>query len=265
MADCPADFHLPPAVAAFDAGVFLPRDDPDWFGRSAYPPRILLLSGDALWAVPHPSANEAPCPCGLDRLSFVESGHMLLKGWLAFRGAGFNYTAPYNTRGLPSVLRFMRRFRSKWLGAARLAAPEVVLGDGLDVRFANALADELDPGETVAAGFFQPPRELRGRWPLLRRQWIPGDLVVATRTRLMWITDRDCGSRLQYGSIASYAPLRALQGLDLIARANHCYLQVDLNGGLSWHIPIAAERRSDAEKFATRVEDWKVNSIPRTG
>ena len=32
--DCPPDFELPSSLAGFDAGLFLPRDDPDWFGRS---------------------------------------------------------------------------------------------------------------------------------------------------------------------------------------------------------------------------------------
>ena len=143
---------------------------------------------------------------------------MLLRGWLGFRGAGFDCTARYNTRGHPSVLRFRRHFRNRWLGAARPSPAEVVLGDDLDMRFANALADELDPGEAVGTRIFQLPRELRWRWPLRRRQWIPGDLLVVTSRRLLWITDRDRGSRAQYGGIASYAPLRALRGLSLVSR-----------------------------------------------
>ena len=175
---------------------------------------------------------------------------MLLRGWLGFRGAGFDCTARYNTRGHPSVLRFRRHFRNRWLGAARPSPAEVVLGDDLDMRFANALADELDPGEAVGTRIFQLPRELRGRWPLRRRQWIPGDLLVVTSRRLLWITDRDRGSRAQYGGIASYAPLRALRGLRLVSRPDGCHLQIDLDGGPPWLIPVAAERRQDAESFA---------------
>lgn len=252
-ADCPADFHLPPAAASLDTGIFLPRDNPDWFGRSAYPARVLLLSCDAFRAVPHPSANEPPWLCLIEHISSVESGHMLLKGWLSFRGAGFNYMVPYNTRGHPSVLRFMRRFRERWLGTGGLPAAGVSLGEDFDLRFANALADELDPGEAVAARFFQSPRESKRRCALHRSRWIPGDLLALTGRRVIWITDRHHGLRAQFGSISCYAPLRAVQGLGLASRPSGSYLQVSLDGESPWLIPIAAGHRSAAEEFAARV------------
>jgi hypothetical protein len=248
-AGCPPDFHLPPAAARFDEGVFVPRGDKDWLGRYAWPPRVLLLSGDEFWVVTHPSANEAPCGRAIDRISFAESGHMLLRGWLGFRGAGFDCTVRYNTRGHPSVLGFMRHFRNRWLGAARPAPSEVALGDALDMRFANALADELDPGESVGTRFFQLPRQLKGHWPLRRSQWIPGDLLAVTSSRLLWLTDRDRGSRAQYGGIASYAPLHAPLRLSLVSRPGGCHFEVHSGGVPPWVIPVAAERRRDAESF----------------
>jgi hypothetical protein len=262
-AGCPPDFRLPPAASNFDDGVFLPRGDSDWLGRCAYPPRVLLLSGDDFWVVTHPSANEAPFVSGIERISFVESGHMLLRGWLGFRGADSDCAVRYNTRGQPSVLRFMRRFRNRWLGPARPASAELAMGDALDMRFGNALADELDPGESVAARFFQLPRVLKGRWPVRRSQWIPGDLLALTGTRLLWITDRDRGSRAQYGGIASYAPLRALQGLRLVSRPDGCHFEVDLDGVRPWVIPIATERRRDAESFAAAPLEGPI-AIPST-
>jgi len=264
-ADCPNDFDLPRAAASFDSGVFLPRDDPDWFGRYAYPPRVLLLSGNTFWVVPHPSAKEGPCHCEIERISSVESGHMLLKGWLGFRGAGFHCTVPYNTRGHPPVLRFMRRFRGRWLGGVEQAdTPPVVLGGEHDVKFANALEDELDPGEAVAAGFFQPPGEFRRRWPLRRTRWTPGDLLAKTGSRLIWITDRDRGSRLQYGNVTSYAPLRAVRNLGVASREDGWHLRVDLDGEVSWLIPIEIERCPDAENFASLAKQRAVNLNPRT-
>jgi hypothetical protein len=61
--DCPSDFELPSSLTSFDASLFLPRDPPDWFGRSLYPPRILVLKGSALYVVSHPSTGEPPCRC----------------------------------------------------------------------------------------------------------------------------------------------------------------------------------------------------------
>ena len=162
--DCPPDFELPSTLAGFDAGLFLPRDDPDWFGRSFYPPRILLLKDSALYIVSHPSTGEPPRQFAMEQIASVESGHMLLKGWLRFTGSGFDCTVPYNTRGFPAVFRFMRRFRDKLLrGAQPPATAEADPGAGLDIKFGNALARELDSGEAVLMQAFQPPTEAGSR------------------------------------------------------------------------------------------------------
>jgi hypothetical protein len=101
--DCPPDFELPSSIAGFATGLFLPRGDRD--------PCALLLKDDALHIISHPSTGEPPHQCAMQQISSVESGHMLLKGWLRFAGSGFDYTIRYNTRGIGPVLRFMRCFR----------------------------------------------------------------------------------------------------------------------------------------------------------
>ena len=45
---------------------------------SSYPPRLLALTGNGLTIVPHPSANEQVQLLALERLCFIESGHVLL-------------------------------------------------------------------------------------------------------------------------------------------------------------------------------------------
>ncbi len=65
--DCPPDFELLDSLAGFDAGLFLPRDDPDWFGRSSYPPRILLLQKGGLHIVSHSTTGEPPCNWALEQ------------------------------------------------------------------------------------------------------------------------------------------------------------------------------------------------------
>jgi len=262
--DCPPDFELPSSLAGFDTGVFLPRDDPDWFGRSSYPPRILLLNGTALDIVTHPSAGEPPRRCAMEQISSVESGHMLLKGWLRFTGSGFDYTVRYNTRGFPSVYRFLRHFRDRLLGSAQPPrTPVVHSGAGLDIKFGNALSQELDPGEIVLMQVFQPPREMKsGRWLIPYRRWIAGDLLALTGRRLLWITDRDRGSCSRYGSIASYAPLDAVRSIGLTSgRVGHI-LQVDLSGCPAWQVPIASESRLDCQRVADAIASMVRTSLP---
>ncbi len=250
--DCPPDFELPYSVAGFETGLFLPRGDRDWFGRPSYPPRILLLKDGALHIFSHPSTGEQPRQVAMDQIASVESGHILLKGWLRFTGAGFDHSVPYNTRGFRSVFRFMRRFRDELLrGGLRLANSPVPFGEGLDVKFANALALELDSGESVLMRAFQAPTQMVSRtWLLPRHHWIAGDLLALTSRRLLWITDRERGSHSRYGSVASYAPFDAVLGINLTSGRSGHILQVGLNDGSSWQVPIPLNSPWDCRRIA---------------
>ena len=257
--DCPPDFELPAFVAGFDTGIFLPRGERDWFGRPSYPPHVLFTKGGTLYIVSQPSTGEPPRQCVMEQISSVESGHMLLKGWLRFTGSGFDCTVRYNTRGLQSVFQFMQRFGNELLGAPLpLAASTLPFEPGLDIKFANALALELDSGETVVMRAFQPPIEVVSRrWLLPRHHWISGDLLALTSRRLLWITDRERGSYSRYGSIASYAPCDAVLSIGLTSGRGADILQVNLNNGFAWQIPIALENQRVAEGFWAALEIQK--------
>jgi len=250
--DCPPDFELPASLVGFDTGLFLPRGDHDWFGRPLYPPRILLLRDGALLIISHPSTGEPLRRCAVEQIASVESGHMLLNGWLRFTGPDFDYTVRYNTRGFRPVFRFMRRFREKLLRGAQLrGTSEVRIGDNLDIKFGNALAAELDSGEVVRMQVFQSPSEMgSGSWLFPRRRRIAGDLLALTDRRLLWITDGERGSYSRYGSIASYAPFNAVLSIGLTSGRTGHILQVDLNSGSAWRIPTTAESRWDFERVA---------------
>jgi len=250
LEDCPADFPLPPSLDGFDAGLFLPRDEPDWFGRSSYPPRILLLKQRALHVISHPGAAEPAVPFPLERIAAVESAHMLLKGLLRITGPGLDYTIRYNTRGLPSVAGFLRCFRGQLLGnVADGAVLPLHWGPGLDMKFANALAAELDPGETALVQYSHPPGEVKWRsWLLPRRRSIPGELLALTSRRLLWITDRDRASYMRYGSIARYAPLEAVESVGLAPGGRE--VQVILRSTIAWSIPLALEASEDCRRLA---------------
>jgi hypothetical protein len=255
--DCPPDFELPSSPVGFDTGLFLPPGDRDWFGRPSYPPRLLLLKGGTLYIVSHPSTAEPHRQCAMEQISSVESGHMLLKGWLRFTGSEFDYAVRYNTRGFRSVSQFMRRFRDGLLGAPPLGASTLPFEAGLDVKFANALALELDTGETVLMRAFQPPREVASRsWLLPRHHWISGDLLALTSRRLLWITDRERGSYSRYGSIASYARFDAVHSIGLTGRGADIF-QVNLNNGCAWQLPINKVNQRVVEYFPAALDIQK--------
>ena len=251
--DIPPDFQPPPTMARFDAGLFLPRDDPDWFGRSSYPPRVLLLTHEMLRIVPHPASHETIDECPIDRISSVEVGHMLLKGWVRLSGDGVSCKVRFNTRGFPSISRFLARLREHMLCDAIDRPAAVRLGEDLDIKFGNALAQELERKETVAAQLFQPPRIVKKRIGLLpQRHHFGGDLLVKTGRRLLWITDSDRGFHARYGSVVSYAPLRTVNGLELVAGRGGCALRVNLPGA-AWEVPVTAENAPHAKEFMIRA------------
>ena len=118
LEDVPADFPIPVGDDGFRLGLLLPRDEPDWFGRSAYPTRILLLSGGAIVILPHPTMSEPVVRIPLQELLFVEAGHILLIGWLRFVEKESEHKLPYNTRSGRSVEEFLRILREEYLPEA---------------------------------------------------------------------------------------------------------------------------------------------------
>jgi len=267
IADCPADFQVSPKLSGFEAGLFLPRDDPDWFGRSAYPPRVILLRDGYLHVVAHPEAAEPGWEFPLEHLVAVEAGHMLLKGWFRFTGCAADKTLLFNMRGYRAVSRFMRRFRQQWLGppeassAADLAA---VAEPELGIKFGYALSAELDRSEAVRSLLFQPPRESRGRrWFLTRVQRTPGDLVALTSRRLLWISDRYRASYAPYGTAASSIRLDRVVGTGVTSTAHECALEIRTALGVTWTIPLAGDRRSETEAFASGLSS--IGPAPENG
>jgi hypothetical protein len=111
------------------------------------------------------------------------------------------------------------------------------------------LALELDSGESVLMRVFQSPSEMISRdWLLPRHHWLAGDLLALTSRRLLWITDRERGLHSRYGTIASYAPFDAVLSIDLTAGRGGHILQVGLNAGSTWQIPIARDSPLDCRQ-----------------
>lgn len=239
--DVPPDFGQD-ALPAFDAGLFLPRAEPDWFGRIAYPPRLVALAPDGLTVVPHPAWKGAAEIFPFDRLAFVETGHMLLRGWLRFVGDGYDRTLPYNTRGAPVVEAFLRKLRARPPGAAVSTAETGIDAESaLDLKFRNALSQELDAGEIVRALLFRPATPvIRRPFGIKRTTTIPADLVALTSRRLLWITDGDGRGYARYGTIARYAPLSRIAAIR--RDPDRRILRVVMSpSGVEWRIPAAAE------------------------
>ena len=257
--DLPPDFTLPDKLGAFEMGLFLPRDDPDWFGRSSYPARALLLSSDRLLIVAHPKANEPATEIPLQDLQFAESGHILLIGWLRLAWGKSERVLPYNTRARRPFERFLRRMREKCLPSVTAVSDKAAshMGPPLDLKFGYARSSEIDAGERVLVEFFSPAeKQNRRRWVFRFDHWSPADLVCVTDRRLLWITDRHEGRCQRYGAVSRYAPLRNISELSCERTGNACRLRIALRSGASWQVPAPSAMHEQAAEFAEEGRRW---------
>jgi hypothetical protein len=256
LEDAPADFPIPAGDVGFRMGLFLPRDKPDWFGRSSYPARILLLSGGAIVILPHPKMGEPVIRISLQELLFVEAGHILLIGWLRFVEKDCEHKLPYNTRCQPSVEEFLRVLREEYLPGTPGMGPcgPFGFGEPLDVKFRNAEHFELDASERVLFRFFSPTTKMtRRRWMLRSKSRAPGDLVAVTDRRVLWITERVQERYELYGTVTRSAPFRALAQLTCQRTDGNCALSVKFASEASWRIPLPLERQAEAHRFAGEI------------
>lgn len=264
--DVPADFPVPLSDNGFNLGLFLPRDDPKRFRRSAHPPRILLLSGDRLVMLTHPRYDQPPLRMPISNMVSFEAGQMLLIGWLRFVTAQSDIELAYNTRSHHRVREFLRVLMDAYLPEIPAAdrGDAALFGPPLDIKFANCLNESLERNEWVRARLFSPPVEVSRRWgPLRRRSQTAGDLVAFTNRRVVWITDRWNGRYERYGSIIRTAPVRALTATDCFRTEKDRTLILSFRGGAAWNIPLPCERYDDARRFAAQTHRTKPETMPQ--
>ena len=258
LGDLPGDFPVPPAERNFRIGMFLPRDPPDWFGRSAYPPRVVLLSHDSIVVLAHPKSSEAPVRIPLTDLRYYETGHFLLIGWLRMVAAASEIRLPYNTRSSNPVAAFLRELdwaylRGQEVNNASDAQP-TIFGSPLDIKFTNALNTVLDIGEHVQARIFNPPGERwRKPWLFRVRAFDPGDLIALTNRRIVWVTDCQNQRYDRYGTITRTAPAYTVAGAQCERTEKAVRLTIRFRSDLKWVIPMRSECYEEAQRFAEHI------------
>jgi hypothetical protein len=262
----PADFTGLPDFGALRAGVFLPRDDPDWLGRGDYPARVLLLTERDVVVAAHPAEREPLLQVAAGRIQSVECGRMLLPGWIVIAWDGGRIRLLYNMRTEGPVARYLRTFKDQWLPAAPVRESQrcEAVGEPLNLKFEYARIAELLPGETALVQLFHPARRhLRGSWVLRREHWLAGDLLMVTNRRVLWITDRYNGRYECYGTTSLSAPLESIADVNSSAADLGEELKISFCSGHSWHIPVGAIEERQTRKF--EVATWRVlNAIGRT-
>lgn len=234
----------------FYPGLFLPRDDPDWFGRSANPPRVVLITPESLNVYFHAASRIPARALVLDERLSVETGRMLLIGWVEFASAETSIRLPYNRRVDAPVRNFLAMLRTRLLDPSPSGRDCIAIGDQLDLKFHNCLCTELESEELERIRLFIGPRRTRiRRWLFNRDRWTAGDVVSLTDRRMLWITERYRGAREVYGSFTAWAHPDNIEAIDIGTGASGYRLRIGLRNGRTWAIPIPDDRITAAEQF----------------
>ena len=249
VSEIPAGFTTPEIAGEILTGLFLPRDRATWFG-APMPPRVLFLTAASLTILSHRDSRLAPLDIRLNAVCAIENGHSLLIGWIRLFHREASETLSYNTRSWRIVDRFMSSLRKALFRPAGVpVTPQAQFGPVLNMKFENALAMELDPGECVAASIFAPATEPPRRFGRVSRSsWSSGELVAITDRRALWISERVQGARARYGVVTRSASLASFDGISLDERERT--MSVHLAVTDSWRIPLLEGSARAAREFA---------------
>jgi hypothetical protein len=255
--DLPGDFDFPDDLREFSHGVFLPRAEPDWLGRTPYAPRVVLLSEDSLVIFAHPASGEATHIIPFRELQFVEHGHFLLVGWISFVSSQGVRELNFNTRTSPPVEELLSMLSKQCARPFNILdnLPCVSFGGALDIKFQNAELAALDRDERVLIRFFNPTREKRRRvWGLFPiESHEPADYLAVTNRRVLWITERNRNAYARYGSIVRSAPLGNIIDVSVDGAGPECCVVCRFKGGASWDLMLPADQSGAAAAFADRA------------
>jgi hypothetical protein len=209
--------------------------------------------------IPHSQAKEQKLLIPLQELETLECGRILLPGWIGLRGENVQQVLPYNRRCALTVERFLTRLKARWL-TQEAHQPEVELplhrgyGAALNQKFEYALeAEMMDEDERPLIRFFQPStRRVRRRF-FRHETWSAGDLILLSRRRVLWITERRRTAYEPYGTVSHTAPLAALVNVGYRLAGHQPQLQVCLRSGESWRLPLDDSAEADAQSFVDAI------------
>jgi hypothetical protein len=259
-ADIPSDFPKEVRERSFEAGIFLPQDDSNWFTRPPqFPARLLLLEEQALSIIPHPTSGQGPVTISWRDLIQLETGYILLLGWMKFTTHNGVHELLYNTRASRPLEKFLSLLRQRWLrhdDTRHIEVSPVLVGEALDIKFRNLMHFEMDPEEKVIVQFFQPPVKTETKYFLLRRiSCLPGHLLLLTsESRLLWITDDYRQTRELYAGISRSAPARVFRNCCLELVKEQLHLVLSFEADPVWYIPVRGSTE-DALVFAQTLQE----------
>lgn len=240
-AEVPAWCRLPQGNEQLTVGICLPSTSSWTVTCNAVPVQAVLLfksymalacSGSSPWVQRIP----------LHAVEFIESGTLIGERWVSIVSSDSTYRFQYRTSDEACVQMFLYDLRHRLMTArAGLGlAQGMSCGPTLEVKFACAEADELDPDESLLIRFFSPHIRTveRRHWFWHRDLWLPADYLGLTTRRLLWLSDRHKGKTAIGGIIARYCSLEGSTRIRMEREVGGWEVHVCFAQASSWRIPV---------------------------
>ncbi len=130
-------------------------------------------------------------------------------------------------------------------------AEGISCGAPLELKFACAEADELDPDESILIRFFQSHVRTvhRHHWFFHRDSWLPADYLGVTTRRLLSLTDRHNERREIGGIISRHCAIARVTRVIIERRGPDWELRVCFAAASPRRLPLAAGTVDSASRF----------------
>jgi len=241
--DVPAWCDISHGHGQFIIGVCFPSTSLESTGyKTSGPGPVLLLFKSYMTLVGFGSTSDLQ-RISLRAVEFIESGTLTAERWFSIVTTDSVHRFEYRTCDEACVQTFLYDLRHQLMTvqAGGGLAQGISSGAPLELKFACAEADELDPGEAVLIRFFSPHVRAieRHHWFWHRSFWLPADYLGLTTQRLMWLSDRHEGQTTTGGIIARYCPLGGSTRIKMEREVDGWQVRVCFASARTWRIPVA--------------------------
>lgn len=192
-ADLPVRCDIPRGHEQFIIGVCFSSAALEATGyKTSGPGPVLLLFKSCMTLVGFGSTPGPQC-IPLGAVEFIESGTLIGERGFSIVTTDSVHRFQYRTCDEACVQTFLYDLRHQLMTvhAGGGLTQGISCGAPLELKFACAEADEIDPGEAVLIRFFSPHVRAieRHHWFWHRAFRLPADYLGLTTRRLMWLSD----------------------------------------------------------------------------
>jgi hypothetical protein len=256
--DFPNDFPLPIPPDGWLSAIFIPGDTEALWNTPEYPPRIYILTRDALMIYTHPARNLKPFVAPLEQLIEVGTKKALLYGLLELSAGSEIQCFRYNTLHQKHLSNFLCAMRAIWLPKHATGFPVLSLStpsQGMTFRCWYALKAELDSDEALLGVCCRPAihRKKKG-WFNGPPNALPAVAMAVTDRRLISVSTGVAETDELYGITVRCAPIFKLSAVALSDFGDELMLSLKLKRGLEWKTLFERGQSASTAQYCELLE-----------